>query len=74
MLKQQAMQCHYDKGPSKNRAKNHVSGYAMRHSWEVLVETANDLGGRNLDMPPVVIVNKLVTSILNIVVGSVHEE
>ena len=77
----QAMQHHYDNGPPKNWAENHVSAYATMHPWEDFAETvnvyldimaiattANDLGGRDFDMSPDGDVNKLVASILKIVV------
>ena len=77
----QAMQHHYDNGPPKNWAENHFSAYATMHPWEDFAEmvnvyldimaiatTANDLGGRDFDMSPDGDVNKLVASILKIVV------
>ena len=77
----QAMKRHYDEGPSKNWADNHVSAYATMHPWEDFAETvnvyldimaiattANELGRRDLDLSPGAEVAGLVSSILKIVV------
>ena len=76
-----AMKRHYDEGPPKIWADNHVSAYATMHPWEDFAETVNvyldimaiavtavDLGNRNLDLSAGADAYDLVSSILKIVV------
>ena len=77
----EAMTRHYQQGPPANWHDNHVSAYATMHPWEDFAETvnvyldimaiattANDIGGRHLNLSPEADAKKLVKSVLNIVI------
>ena len=77
----EAMKRHYQRGPLANWADHHVSAYATMHPWEDFAETvnayldilaiattANDIGGRKLDLSANADAENLVKSVLEIVV------
>ncbi|TWU58260.1 putative zinc-binding metallopeptidase [Rubripirellula reticaptiva] len=77
----QAMCRHYEQGPPADWSTRHVSAYATMHPWEDFAETvnvyldimaiattANEIGGRSLDLSPTADPSQLVAGVLEIVV------
>lgn len=73
----QAMQRHYNEGPPTDWAERHVSAYATMHPWEdfaetvnayldmlAIAETANELGGKMIDLSAEADPKKLVAQVL----------